>query len=259
MSTLILLKLTIAPGLVWIGTLVGRRWGPRAGGFVAGFPNSAGPILLLIAMEQGVTFGSSTAASGLLGLIALAAFNPAYVWTAIKVPVWLSLLAGWMAFILVMILLRGWHPPLLVGLLAALTALNLARYSLPNLPLPDRKPEPSRWDLPLRLASAALIVITLTGAAKLLGPTWSGMLSPFPVISSVLAAFSHASLGAAGAARTLRGILLALNSVALFMAIVSYCLPIIGIACSFTLALSAGGLLQFAVYQLTKSPAGRQS
>jgi hypothetical protein len=36
MTTLLLLKLTIASGLVWVGTLVGRGWGPRAGGFVAG-------------------------------------------------------------------------------------------------------------------------------------------------------------------------------------------------------------------------------
>jgi len=256
-TTLLLLKLTIAPGLVWLGTLVGRRWGPRAGGFVAGFPNSAGPILLLIAMEQGITFGSSTAASGLLGLIALAAFNPAYVWTAMKAPVWLSLLAGWIAFILVMILLRNWHPPLIVALLAALVSLNLARYSLPNLPLPDHTPTPSHWDLPLRLVSAALIVLTVTGTARLLGPSWSGMLSPFPVISSVLAAFSHASLGPAGAARTLKGVLLALNAVALFMAIVSYCLPSHGIAFSFSLALAAGAVLQIAVYQLTKASAQR--
>ena len=254
MSTLLLLKLIIAPGLVLLGTLVGRRWGPRAGGFVAGFPNSAGPILFLIAIEQGVTFGSSTAASGLLGLIALAAFNPVYVWTAIKAPVWVSLLAGWAAFILVMIILRNWHPSLIVALLAALGSLNLARYSLPNLPLPDHTPTPSRWDLPLRLVSAALIVLTVTGTAKLLGSSWSGMLSPFPVISSVLAAFSHASLGAAGAARTLKGVLLALNAVALFMTIVSYFLPEHGIVFSFSLALMVGAFLQIVVYQLTKSP-----
>ena len=219
---------------------------------MAGFPNSAGPILLLIAMEQGASFGSQTAASGLLGLIALAAFNPAYVWTAKKAPVWLSLLAGWAAFIVVMILLRDWHPTLIVALISALGALNLARYSLPDLPLPDHPPWTSPWDLPLRLVSAALIVLTLTGAAKVLGPNWSGMLSPFPVISSVLAAFSHASLGAAGASRTLKGVLLALNAVALFMAIVSYCLPAHGIGFSFSLALTAGAMLQILVYQLTK-------
>lgn len=236
---------------------MGRRWGPRAGGFVAGFPNSAGPILFFIAIEQGAAFGSSTAASGLLGLIALAAFNPAYVWTATKAPVWLSLLAGWAAFILVMILEREWHPSLPVALISAIVALNLARHALPDLPLPDRKPVPSRWDLTLRLVSAALIVLTLTGTAKLLGPDWSGMLSPFPVISSVLAAFSHASMGAAGASRTLKGVLLALNAVALFMAIVSFYLPTRGIAFSFSLALAAGAALQFALYRLTKSPVKR--
>jgi hypothetical protein len=83
------------------------------------------------------------------------------------------------------------------------------------------------------------------------------MLSPFPVISAVLAAFSHASMGAAGASRTLKGVLLALNSVALFMAIVSYLLRVHGIAVSFTLALTAGAALQFGVYQLTKASSQR--
>ena len=257
MSTLLLLKLTIAPGLVWLGTLAGRRWGPRAGGFVAGFPNSAGPILLLIAMEQGASFGSKTAASGLLGLIALAAFNPAYVWTAKKAPVWLSLLAGWTAFSLMMLLLKSWHPPLIVALISALGAINLARLLMPDLPIPDHLPTSSTWELPMRLVSAVLIVLTITEAAEILGPSWSGMLSPFPVISAVLAAFSHASLGAAGASRTLKGVLLALNAVALFMAIVSYLLPVHGIALSFTLALTAGAFLQIVVYQFTKAPSHR--
>jgi hypothetical protein len=256
-STLLLLKLTIAPGLVWLGTLAGRRWGPRAGGFVAGFPNSAGPILLLIAMEQGASFGSKTAASGLLGLIALAAFNPAYVWTAKKAPVWLSLLAGWTAFSLMMLLLKSWHPPLIVALISALGAINLARLLMPDLPIPDHLPTSSTWELPMRLVSAVLIVLTITEAAEILGPSWSGMLSPFPVISAVLAAFSHASLGAAGASRTLKGVLLALNAVALFMAIVSYLLPVHGIALSFTLALTAGAFLQIVVYQFTKAPSHR--
>jgi hypothetical protein len=257
MTTLLFLKLTIAPGLVWVGTLVGRKWGPRVGGFVAGFPNSAGPILLLIAMERGASFGSKTAASGLLGLIALAAFNPAYVWTARKAPVWLSLLAGWSAFIIVMLLLRSWHPSLIVALISALGAINLARISLPDLPIPDHPPTSSPWELPLRLVSAVLIVLTITEAAEILGPSWSGMLSPFPVISAVLAAFSHASMGAAGASRTLKGVLLALNAVALFMAIVSYLLPVHGITVSFTLALTAGAALQFAVYQFTKASSQR--
>jgi len=252
MGLMLLLKLTLAPALVLAGTLVGRRWGARAGGFVAGYPNSAGPILLLIALEQGAAFGSRTAAAGLLGLIALAAFNPAYVWVSLKAPIWLSLLAGWSAFVVVMILLKDWNPPLGIALLAALAALNLARISLPN-PAPRAKRNgPSAWDLPMRLTCAAGMVVLLTGVANLLGPAWSGMLSPFPVVSSVLAAFANSAQGPGGAARTLRGILLALNAVALFMAVFSWLLPQYGVGFSFVLALSAGALLQLTVYRLTK-------
>jgi len=251
LSVLLALKLTLAPGLVAIGTLAGRKWGPRVGGFVAGFPNTAGPDIFHITLQQGADFGAKTAHSALLGLIALAAFNPAYVWTALRAPIWASLAAGWAAFIAVMVLLKSWEPPLWLALLAAWAALNAARYSLPKLKEPARGPAATAWDMPLRMGAAISLVLALTGAAHLLGPAWSGLLTPFPVTSAVLAAFAHQQQGPGGAERMLKGILLALNAVALFMAILAFSLPSLGVARAFCLALGAGALMQFIVYRFT--------
>jgi hypothetical protein len=250
---LLLLKLTLAPLLVSIGTLAGRKWGPRVGGFVAGFPNTGGVIIFIIALEQGTDFGAHTAHATLLGLIALAAFNPAYVWTALRYPIWLSMVAGWAAFVAVMLLLKNWHPSLAVALGASLLALNAARYFLPKLAEPKSAPVASSWDLPLRMGASVAMVLGLTGVAKLLGPSWSGLLTPFPVTSTVLAVFAHQSQGPAGAERMLKGILLALNAVALYMGVLALTLPSLGLGLAFGLALGLGGFLQFLVFFSTRS------
>jgi hypothetical protein len=65
------------------------------------------------------------------------------------------------------------------------------------------------------------MVLAITTAAASLGPTWSGLLSPFPVFSSVLAAFAHHMSGAAAAARLQRGVVAGIFSFAAFFLVVA--------------------------------------
>ena len=64
---------------------------------------------------------------------------------------------------------------------------------------------PPRWDLPARMLVATGFVLALTGSARVLGPQLSGLISPFPVFSVVLAAFTQHRQGPAAAVRLLRG------------------------------------------------------
>src|SRR5436853_466449 len=79
---------------------------------------------------------------------------------------------------------------------------------------------PPRWDLPLRAASALVLVLALTAAAGALGPRLSGLLGTFPIITSVLATFTHAQRGAEDAHRLLRGFVLGFLGYALFCFVV---------------------------------------
>jgi hypothetical protein len=245
---LLLLKLTLAPALVLMGTLAGRRWGPRVGGFVAGFPNTAGPVLFLITLEQGVDFGAHTAEASLLGLVALSAFNGLYPHAARRWPWWACVPLGWLAYFAVMLALHRAHWPWWVAGAAALAALWLARALMPHLPPPAQAPAPKPYDLPLRAGAAMVMVLLLTGLAHLMGPHWSGLLTPFPVTSAVLAVFAQIDGGAAASERMLDGILVALNAVAVFMVVVAFALPLWGVAGAFAAGLIIGGLLQLAQY-----------
>ena len=66
---LLLLKLTLAPVLVALATLVARQWGPRAGGVLIGFPLSTGPILIFLAIDHGLEFAQQAAVGILFGLV----------------------------------------------------------------------------------------------------------------------------------------------------------------------------------------------
>jgi hypothetical protein len=59
----------------------------------------------------------------------------------------------------------------------------------------------------MRGVAAAAMVVTLTAVSSSLGSELSGLIAPFPVITSVLAAFTHAQRGHADTAVLLRGML----------------------------------------------------
>jgi hypothetical protein len=100
--------------------------------------------------------------------------------------------------------------------------------------LPTR-PHP-RWDLPLRGACAVIPIVAVTGTARLLGPHLTGLLAAFPVITPVLAAFTHAQQGTREAVGLLRGMTAGFFAYALFCFTVSITLRGLGIAASFALA-----------------------
>src|SRR3954447_16460932 len=95
---LLLLKLTLAPGLVAATTLAGRRWGPRVAGWLGGLPVVVAPILLALALEHGRAFATLAAEGALVSLLSLTLFILAYGWSA-RWMGWLPAAAiGWAAF-----------------------------------------------------------------------------------------------------------------------------------------------------------------
>jgi hypothetical protein len=60
-----LLKLVLAPALVVVSSLAGRRWGPE----LVALPIVAGPILSITYLDHGRRFVSRAASASLLGLV----------------------------------------------------------------------------------------------------------------------------------------------------------------------------------------------
>src|SRR4051794_33204332 len=130
--SLLLLKLTLAPGLVTATTLAGRRWGPRMAGWLGGLPVVVAPILLAITLEHGRSFGSRAAGGALLGLLSLTGFVLTYGWCA-RVMGWLPAAAlGWAAFLGMTLLLDQVKPPNWLSFVAVCASFALAAALLPH-------------------------------------------------------------------------------------------------------------------------------
>jgi hypothetical protein len=102
------------------------------------------------------------------------------------------------------------------------------------------------------MASAAALVFILTSAANRLGSSISGILTPFPVATAILAGFTHAQRGSAASIEFLRAFIPGLCSFAVFCAVLTFALPALSVAWSFVAALAVQLILQILMLQRTK-------
>lgn len=82
-----------------------------------------------------------------------------------------------------------------------------------------------RWDIPAWMLVATAFVVGLTTFAASLGPQLSGLLSPFPTFTTVIAVFTHHQQGADTASQVLRGLVVGSFSFLSFFLVVALLLP----------------------------------
>jgi hypothetical protein len=244
-------KALLAPTFVTGASITARRFGPRVGGVVAGLPVVAGPILLVYALVHGRTFAQHAANGTLLGLLSLTAFVVVYGRLASYARWIVCMLAGWAAFAVATLALDGVTVPAGVALALTCTGFVVGLLLLPNaigeagaIGKDGASASPPAWDLPVRAACALVLVLALTTASGRLGPQLSGLLAPFPVITTVLATFTHSQRGATETVRLLRGMLAGFSAFALFCFTLTLSLGALTVADAFVLATVAALIAQ---------------
>jgi hypothetical protein len=243
--SLLAVKLLLAPGFVVGASLAARRFGSRIGGLIGGLPVVAGPILLVYALSHGRGFAAGAATGTLLGLVSLIAFVVVYAHLSGHVAWAVSMLAGWLAFAVATVVFSAFATSASGALAIAAAGLLVGLALLPRPGLEPREHSaPPPWDLPLRGVCALALVLTLTAVAGWLGPQLSGLLAPFPVITTVLATFTHAQRGSDELLRLLRGLMSGFVAFALFCFVLALSLRQLGTASGFALASTAALLTQ---------------
>lgn len=245
--TVLALRIFLAPLFVVFASFVVRRFGVRTGGVVAGIPAVAGPILLVIALQQGTAFASTAASGALLGMVGLATFIFAYVTTARLFPWSGALAAAYTAFALPVVALQSVSVGAFAALVIACAALAGVLALLPKAVHGSSSPSStSSRGLVFRAACTTLVVVGVTTIAPTLGPHLSGLVTSTPVVTAVLVAFTHAQRGRDEASRLLRGFALGFFSYAAFCLVVATTIRRLGIAQSFGLAVATTALVQTA-------------
>lgn len=252
-------KLLTVPLFILIITLSGKRWGSEVAGTLGAFPVVAGPIVLFLTLEQGITFGANACIFAIYGAISILFFIFTYAWTSrywTPVSCLISAMLAWFASAYALTFLPK---DLMIAVLFSLPFL----YFMPRL-LPQTqslpKPPQSLKDLPYRMLVGALLTIAITTLANDLGDIWSGILSVFPVVTLVLAVFTHHSFGHEYVVQTIRGISKGIYSFITYFVIYNLCIADYGVFLTIGLAFLSAIGMQFVVqHVLFKKPTAAQA
>jgi hypothetical protein len=234
---LLLVKIFLSTALVAAATLVQRRYGHRASGFLVGLPITTAPYLLLVALQHGSQFTIHSAQGVLQGQVALVLFIAAYAHAPSPWPWWLTLGSVTAFALLVTVLIsQRLFPPLLIFVTLIAIWLLAIRF-WPATSVATAPVEHASWEMPVRLLVTLTILVGLTQIAPSLGATLAGGLATLPVISIVLCGATHRRFGPAGPRQFLRGLLISLPGSTTFSLAVALLAPSINIYLALSIAL----------------------
>ena len=252
--TVLLFKLLTTPTLIFVATMVSRRFGQATGGWLVGLPLTSGPIAFFLAIEQGSQFAQLAAVGSLKGTVAQALFATAYVRLGRRRHWSLCLLGGTISFLAAGLALDGLNLSIFALIVIACAALAAALWMIGEPAIGERSTDAPPWDLPVRMLVATGLVLLITSTANLIGPGLSGLAATFPLFAIVLAVFAHQHHGAPAAQSVFRGLALGLFGFVGFFASVSLLVTRVGLATAFLAALVVNLVISVLAY-----PALRQS
>lgn len=256
-----LLKLVLVPTFIAAVSLAGRRWGTTVSGWLIGLPFTSGPVAFFLALEQGTFFANKASQAIMLGIVSVFAFCLVYGRLALNLKWFQSMLAAITTFFVCTFLLDLIVLPLFLEFAVALLVLVIVALLMPHVESDKVTSWRTRWELPARMVSATALVILITGAAPLLGPQLTGLLSPFPIYATTLAVFTHKSQGGEEAVKLLRGVVIGSFTFIIFFLTLSLTILNWGIALSFLMAIGVSFLTHIVSLQVlrfrNRSPGSR--
>jgi hypothetical protein len=220
-SSLLLLKLLLTPCFVVLVSIIQRRWGDGVGGRLIGLPVTTVPFILIIYIQEGSSFAARAAHGVIVGQIALITFSWVYAMSVSRMSWAPSLAMGTVACLITGAVVTSFEIPLVVLLPTVIGIWTAAMKFWPAYTPTLRQSSPPTWELPARVLITIALIVTLTGFANILGPRVAGALSTYPVIISVLGAFSHRRYGPNATAATLHGLMKSLLIATLIMSVLT--------------------------------------
>ncbi|MFH1803653.1 MAG: hypothetical protein ABID63_02055 [Pseudomonadota bacterium] len=246
--TLLFAKLAVSIGVVLGLSWLAERAGPRVAGVLSGYPLGTAMLLYFIGIEQGVAFASESAIYSMPGLIATLAFMYAYFQMSRRIcdkPVVLQIIlssgAAFAAFVAVSWICQHFEFTLITAALTLFVAMMVAIMLFRGIEnaVILRRVRLTKRVVVFRAATAAFIVLAISGAAALIGPRWAGLFSGFPVTLYPMILIIHFSYGVEPVHTLIRNFPRGMGALLVYIVAVTLSYPVIGIG--------AGTLLAFGV------------
>ena len=248
------IKLLLVPSLLAAVTLAARRWGANVAGWLGGFPIVAGPVLLVVTLEQGTRFGALAAEAALAAVGPTMLFVVLYAHLSARLRWWGTLLLAYLGWGSAVALVALAPAGLWVAAALAGSGLTLARVLVRMPPGPSPSPMSHPVELPARMLVGVLLTFASSALAANFGPRLGGFTTVFPLVASVVASFSHALHGRDAALRFLAGMSRGMWSVGAFCLALALLLPRTGAGTAFAVALASTA----AFHALLRPPDWRQ-
>lgn len=187
---LLALKLIVVPSLLYALSQSGKWWGQHVAGRLAALPWVAGPILAILALEQGNHFAAQAASMSVASVAASEAFNLGYARNSHRG--WqLATLAGLLLWSATATLLTGMGPRLGPAIIVALLASYLNSRLLPPLDKEHASSARRQSSVGLRLLAGASLTLLTSYIAAHAGAQWGGIVAVFPILGCLLAIEIH--------------------------------------------------------------------
>ena len=222
-----ILKIVLSPVLIACATLIGRRWGPGVSGWFTGFPFVSAPISIIFALQNGFGFAADAAGGTIGGQTCVCVFAIVYFLAAKRLKWYFCLAASLAAFLAAAWLWKSAPLGLSGSAIGLCLVALLGLFLLRGRDAAKTKTFSNRWDLPLRMSAACLVVLLVTGFSSIAGPMWSGIFSAFPVFGLILATFTHIEDGKEAVRPLLRGYIFGSFGIAAFYALIASLLPVL--------------------------------
>jgi uncharacterized membrane protein (GlpM family) len=233
-------KMALTATIVVIISVVVERSGPFIGALIAALPTAAGAAYIILAFEHSPDFIAASAVGSAAATATVSIFAYTYTVLAQRHGLILSLTVAivvWFAGAAALRLVQ-WTPPtavlLNVVVFGIMTPLSW-RYRTSG---PPAKFLRTRYDIPLRALTAAVVVATVTTASYSIGSFLSGVFAVFPIVMACSVAILHPRIGGIASASMFAHAQIALNGLWLGFMAVHYLVAPVGVWAAYGLGLT---------------------
>jgi len=191
------LKMVLTATVVVITSLAVERSGPFVGALIGALPTAAGAAYTILTFEHPPSFIAASAIGSVAINAAVAIFAATYAMLAQRHGLLVSLGAATMLWFALAAALRmvDWTPLSAVAINAAVYAITIPlswRYRTGGGPVKFVR---TRFDIPLRALTVAIVVAVVTAASSSIGSFASGMFALFPIILGSSIVIMHPRIG----------------------------------------------------------------
>ncbi len=233
-------KMALTATIVVIISVVVERSGPFIGALIAALPTAAGAAYIILAFEHSGDFIAASAVGSAAATAAVSIFALAYTVLAQRHGLMLSIgvaIAVWFVGAAALRLVQ-WTPltAMLLNVVVFGVTVPLSwRYRTSG---PPAKFLRSRFDIPLRALTAAVVVATVTTASSAIGSFASGVFAVFPIVMASTVVILHPRVGGVASASMFAHAQIALNGLWLGFLAMHFLVAPVGVWPAFALGLT---------------------